>query len=105
MVVLVPISQQLLFAARPQYLSLTYNCVSGCLKYKDTTCLHTPTTLYYQALNYLIKLQVTLNLEEKENITQSIHQTYLSITHIFKFLEILTMAFKQVIYDNILIMV
>ena len=38
---------QLVFAARPEYLSLTYNYISGCPKYKGTTCLqHIPTTLH-----------------------------------------------------------
>ena len=44
MVELGPISQQLVFAARPEYLSLTYDYMSGCPKYKGTTCLHIPTT-------------------------------------------------------------
>ena len=43
MVGLGPIRQQLVFAARPEYLSLAYHYMSGCLKYKSTTCLHIPT--------------------------------------------------------------
>ena len=44
MVGLGPTCKQLVFAARPVYLSLTYNYMSGCPKYKGTTCLHIPTT-------------------------------------------------------------
>ena len=40
------ICQQLVFAARPEYLSFTYHYISGCPKYKGTTCLHIPTTLH-----------------------------------------------------------
>ena len=40
MVGLGPICQKLVFAARPEYLSLIYNYMSGCPKYKGTTCLH-----------------------------------------------------------------
>ena len=46
MVELGPICQQLVFAARPEYLSLTYHYMSGCPKYKGTTCLHIPTILH-----------------------------------------------------------
>ena len=44
MVGLGPICQQLVFAARPEYLSLTYHYMSGCSKYIGTTCMHIPTT-------------------------------------------------------------
>ena len=47
MVGLGPICQQLVFAARPEYLSLTNHYMSGCSKYKGTTCLHISTTHIY----------------------------------------------------------
>ena len=45
MVGLGPMCQQLVFGARPEYLSLANHYMSGCPKYKGTTCLHIPTTL------------------------------------------------------------
>ena len=58
MVGLGSIFQRLVFAARPEYLSLTYHYISGCPKYKGTTRLHIPTTIYSNLVVYNNKVLV-----------------------------------------------
>ena len=55
------ICQQLVFAARPEYLGVIYHYMSNCPKYKGTTCLHIPTTLLCELKkNLLIEFLLTV---------------------------------------------
>ena len=53
-----PTCHQLVFAARPEYLSLTHHCMSGCPKYKGTTCRQIPTTQYIYYMERFTILRV-----------------------------------------------
>ena len=65
-----PICQQLVFAAWPEYLSLTYHNMSSCPKYKGTTCLRIPTTLVCTYLPH----RVGSGLSEEFSVKVGVHQ-------------------------------